>query len=188
VEEGIDGLVHISDMSWTKRVRHPKEIVKKGDTVQVVILDINQERRRISLGIKQLQENPWEDLAEKFAAGTECKARVVRLLEHGAIVEVEDQVEGFVPAQQLAIPEMASAQEHFHVGEEINLTVIKMDPENRKIVLSAQEYFKTHEDELAAFIEAHPRRELTEEEIAASEASKDDELEMELAAEDGEGA
>jgi len=183
VEEGIDGLVHISDMSWTKRVRHPKEIVRKGDTVDVVILDINQERRRVSLGIKQLQENPWNELAEKYAAGTECKARIVRLLDHGAIVEVEEQVEGFVPAQHMAIPEMSSALEHFHVDEEIPLKVIKIDPDNRKIVLSVQEYFADHPDELDAFVEAHPRRELTEEELAASEASKDEELDKELAAE-----
>ncbi len=186
VEEGIDGLVHISDMSWTKRIRHPKEIVKKGDTVEVVILDINQERRRISLGIKQMQENPWEELGEKYSAGTECKGTIMRLLDHGAIIEVEDQVEGFVPAQQLAIPEMSSAQEHFRVGEEIPLTVIKMDVENRKIVLSAQEYFAKHEDELQAYIEAHPKRELTEEERAAGEAYKGDELDEELAAENAQ--
>ncbi len=188
VEEGIDGLVHISDMSWTKRVRHPKEIVRKGDTVEVVILDINQERRRVSLGIKQLQENPWSELAEKYSTGTECTARIVRLLDHGAIVEVEDQVEGFVPAQQLAVPEMSSALEHFRVDEEIPLKVIKMDPENRKIVLSVQGYFEDHPDELEAFIEAHPRRELTEEELAASEASKDEELDKELAAENADEA
>jgi small subunit ribosomal protein S1 len=187
VEEGIDGLVHISDMSWTKRVRHPKEIVKKGDSVKVLILDINKDRRRISLGIKQLQENPWDELAERYAVGTETKAKVVRLLEHGAIVEVEDEVEGFVPAQQLAVPEMSSAQEHFRNGEELDLTVIKMDPENRKIVLSAQEYYKAHPEELDAYVEAHPRRELTDEERAESEASRDDELDKELAAEDGNG-
>ena len=183
VEEGIDGLVHISDMSWTKRVRHPKEIVRKGDTVDVVILDINQERRRISLGIKQLQENPWDDLAERYSAGTECKGKIVRLLDHGTIVEIENEVEGFVPAQQLAIPEIVSSLQHFHVDEELPLRIIKMDPENRKIVLSVQDYFDDHPDELDAYIEAHPQRELTEEELAANEASKDEELEKELAAE-----
>ena len=149
----------------------------------VVILDINQERRRISLGIKQLQENPWDDLAERYSAGTECKGKIVRLLDHGTIVEIENEVEGFVPAQQLAIPEIVSSLQHFHVDEELPLRIIKMDPENRKIVLSVQDYFDDHPDELDAYIEAHPQRELTEEELAANEASKDEELEKELAAE-----
>jgi small subunit ribosomal protein S1 len=184
VEDGIDGLVHISDMSWTKRVRHPKEIVKKGDSVDVVILDINKDKRRISLGIKQLIDNPWDDLAERFAEGTECKGKVVRMLEHGAIVEIEDQVEGFVPLQHLGLVGIEKTQEHFHLEEEIPLVVIKMQPDSRKIVLSATEYFNAHADELDAYVEAHPKRELTEEELAEIAQEQDEELDRELAAED----
>ncbi len=184
VEDGIDGLVHISDMSWTKRVRHPKEIVKKGDSVPVMILDINKEKRRISLGIKQLQDNPWDDLAERYAMATECKGTVIRMLEHGAIVEIEDQVEGFVPTQHLGINDMETPIEYFRAGDELPLKVIKIQPDNRKIVLSATEYFKAHEDELAAYVEAHPRRELTEEERAQLAKEQDEELDRELAAED----
>lgn len=184
VEEGIDGLVHISDMSWTKRVRHPKEIVKKGDEVDVVILDINREKRRISLGIKQIVENPWEDLAEKYGVGTEVQGRIVRMLDHGAIVEIEEQVEGFVPLQHLGIAEIEKPHEHFRIDETIPLAVIKIQPDNRKIVLSATEYFAAHEDERDAYLEAHPKRELTEEELAAAASEQDDELNRELAAED----
>jgi small subunit ribosomal protein S1 len=184
VEDGIDGLVHISDMSWTKRVRHPKEIVKKGDSIDVVILDINKEKRRISLGIKQLIDNPWDDLAERYSEGTECQGKIVRMLEHGAIVEIEDQVEGFVPLQHLGIPGITKPQEHFHAEEEIPLAVIKMQPDSRKIVLSATEYFKDHTDELQGFIESHPRRELTEEELESIAREQDEELDRELAAED----
>jgi len=184
VEEGIDGLVHISDMSWTKRVRHPKEIVKKGDTIEVVILDINKEKRRISLGIKQLIENPWDELAERYAVDTETNGTVVRMLDHGAIVEVEDQVEGFVPLQHLGLPDVEKTQEHFSVGDELPLVVIKIQPDNRKIVLSATDYFKAHPDELDAYVEAHPRRELSEEELAAAAIDQDEELDRELAAED----
>ncbi len=186
VEEGIDGLVHISDMSWTKRVRHPKEIVKKNDLVEVVILDINKEKRRISLGIKQLMENPWEDLAARYDLDTVSNGKVVRMLDHGAIVEVEDQVEGFVPLQHLGIAEIERPHEHFEVGQEIPMKVIKIQPENRKIVLSATEYFKEHEDEHAAFLEAHPKRELSEEELALLASEQDEELNRELAAEDAE--
>ncbi len=184
VEDGIDGLVHISDMSWTKRVRHPKEIVKKGDTIKVVILDINKEKRRISLGIKQLQENPWDDLAERYEVGTECKGKVVRLLEHGVIVEIEDQVEGFVPLQHLGLPEIERPVEHFQLDEELPLKVIKIQPESRKIVLSATEYFSGHMDEHDAYVEAHPKRELSEEELAELTRDADEELDRELAAED----
>jgi len=183
-EDGIDGLVHISDMSWTKRVRHPKEIVKKGDSIDVMILDINKEKRRISLGIKQLVDNPWDTLAERFEPGTECQGTIVRALEHGAIVEIDDQVEGFVPLQHLGIEGIERPIEHFRPGDEIPLTVIKIQPENRKIVLSATKYFESHQDEQAEFVEAHPKRELTEEEIAELEREKDDELDRELAAED----
>lgn len=184
VEEGIDGLVHISDMSWTKRVRHPKEIVKKGDEVEVVILDINTEKRRISLGIKQLENNPWDDLAETFAVGTETTGKIVRTLDHGAIVEIGDGVEGFVPSQHLGLDEIEKVLYHFSVGEEIPLKVIKMQPENRKVVLSATEYFKDHEDEHEAYVEAHPKKDLSDEELAELERDQDEELDRELAAED----
>jgi small subunit ribosomal protein S1 len=183
VEEGIDGLVHISDMSWTKRVRHPKEIVKKGDTVDVMILDINSEKRRISLGIKQLHENPWEDLAQRYTVGVEGKGKIMRMLDHGAIVEIEDQVEGFVPLQQLGIQGIGRPQEHFQIGEAVPLRVIKIQPENRKIVLSVSDYFEAHSDEIGAFVSAHPRRELSAEELELVASEQDEELNRELAAE-----
>jgi small subunit ribosomal protein S1 len=171
-------------MSWTKRVRHPKEIVKKGDSVDVVILDINKEKRRISLGIKQLIENPWDDLAERYADGTECKGKVVRMLDHGAIVEIEDQVEGFVPLQHLGIVGIEKPQEHFTLEEELPVVVIKIQPDSRKIVLSATEYFSAHTDDLEAFLEAHPKRELSEEELESIAREQDEDLDRELAAED----
>jgi small subunit ribosomal protein S1 len=186
VEEGIDGLVHISDMSWTKRVRHPKEIVKKGDAVDIVILDINADKRRISLGIKQLAENPWEALAEKYSVGVELQGKIMRILEHGAIVEVEDQVEGFVPLQHLGIKKIDKPHEHFEVSDAIPLRVVKIQPDNRKIVLSATDYFAEHADELEAFLKAHPKRELSEEELALVASEQDEELNRELAEEDAE--
>ena len=186
VEEGIDGLVHISDMSWTKRVRHPKEIVKKGDTVDVMILDINSEKRRISLGIKQLHDNPWEDLASRYTLGVEAKGKIMRMLDHGAIVEIEDQVEGFVPLQQLGIAGIGRPQEHFQIGETISLRVIKIQPENRKIVLSVSDYLEQHPDEMGSFVTAHPRRELSAEELALVASEQDEELNRELAAEGDE--
>jgi len=159
VEEGIDGLVHISDMSWTKRVRHPKEIVRKGDLVQVQILDIDADKRRISLGIKQLQDNPWPTLAEDYPVGRQVEGKVIRMLDHGMVVEIGNDIEGFVPVGHLAIPKLDKPQFFFHEEEALPMHVIKMDAENRRIVLSVAEFYKDQpRDTLEAYIAAHPRR------------------------------
>ena len=101
-ERGVDGLIHISDMSWTKKINHPGEMLKKNDTVEVKVLDIDQEKRRISLGIKQLTEDPWGDLAKDFSVGTEiAECEVARILDRGVIVNLTSDVEGFIPLNQL---------------------------------------------------------------------------------------
>ncbi len=169
VEEGIDGLVHISDMSWTKRVRHPKEILRKGESVEVQILDIDANKRRISLGIKQLQDNPWPTLAEEFPVGHALDGTIGRMLDHGVIVEMNDNLEGFVPLGHLGIPKLDKPQYYFQEGEKIDLKVIKMDVENRRIVLSIAERLKDFEpDELEKFVVDHPR---LEDVVAADEAA-----------------
>lgn len=159
VEEGIDGLVHISDMSWTKRVRHPKEILRKGDSVQVQILDIDTSKRRISLGIKQLQENPWPTLSDEYPIGRKVEGKVIRLLDHGMVVAINEDLEGFVPVGHLAIPKLDKPQYYFHEEESLPMHVIKMDAENRRIVLSVAEYFKDQSTEdLDTYLNDHPRR------------------------------
>ncbi|MFQ5599336.1 MAG: 30S ribosomal protein S1 [Candidatus Krumholzibacteriia bacterium] len=152
IEEGIDGLVHISDMSWTKRVRHPSEVVKKGDVVRVKVLEVNRESRRISLGIKQTTEDPWDDLAQEYVVGTTLEGTVERLLDRGIVVELRPGVEGFVPVSHLLPDDIKKPTEYFGVGDAIPLKVIKMDPANRRIVLSVRAYMDdaTAED-LAAF-------------------------------------
>ena len=136
IEDGIDGLVHISDMSWAKRVRHPSEIIKKGDEVEVVVLEIDSDKKRISLGMKQTMENPWTELAKEFTIGTETTGTITRLLDRGAVVELRDDVEGFVPQSHLGIENLQKPSDHFGTGIEIPLKVIKMDPQNKRIVLS----------------------------------------------------
>jgi len=136
IEDGIDGLVHISDMSWAKRVRHPSEIIKKGDDVEVVVLEIDSDKKRISLGMKQTRENPWTELAKEFTIGTETTGTITRLLDRGAVVELRDDVEGFVPQSHLGIENLQKPSDHFSTGTEIPLKVIKMDPQNKRIVLS----------------------------------------------------
>jgi len=160
VEEGIDGLVHISDMSWTKRVRHPKEMLRKGESVSVQILDIDTQKRRISLGIKQLMENPWPNLADEFPSGRTIEGAVTRMLDHGLIVDLGDDLEGFVPTGHLGIqmPKADKPQYYFKESEQLDLKVIKMDIENRRIVLSLSERLKDlGEEATEAFIAAHPR-------------------------------
>ncbi len=101
IEPGIDGLIHISDMSWTKRVQHPSEVVKKGDEVEVLILNVDAENKRISLGLKQAQEDPWLRIGETYPVGTDLRGRVLRLMDKGVVVEIGSDIEGFVPMSQL---------------------------------------------------------------------------------------
>jgi len=176
VEEGIDGLVHISDMSWTRRVRHPKEILKRGDEVTVQILDIDTNKRRISLGIKQLSENPWPTLADDYPLGHDLDGNVSRMLDHGIIVEMGQDLEGFVPIGHLGIPSLDKPQYYFKEAESVSLRVIKMDVENRRIVLSIAERLKDL-DEAAneKFIADHPRLEdVVAADEAAAEAGEED--------------
>jgi small subunit ribosomal protein S1 len=144
IEESIDGLVHISDMSWTKRIKHPSEVVKKGDRVDVVVLSVDKDNRRISLGLKQVQENPWEDLVQRYAPGLEVRGKVSRLLDRGVVVDL-DELEGFVPLSQLGIENLEKPSQAFKEGDEIPLKVIRADPQNRRIVLSARAYFSSRD-------------------------------------------
>jgi len=125
VEPGIDGLVHISDMSWTRRVQHPSEIVRKGAEIEVVVLNIDPDQKRISLGLKQTEEDPWYDLAQQYVPGSEWSGSVVRMLDKGVVVDLGQEVEGFVPIS--------------HLGVEEELEDIESDPINRRIVLSVTE-------------------------------------------------
>jgi small subunit ribosomal protein S1 len=145
LEEGVDGLVHISDLSWTKKIRHPGEVVKKGDKIEVIILGVDVEQRRISLGHKQVKENPWDAFAESYKVSTEINGKIVRIIEKGVIVELPLGVDGFVPISQLAMTQIKNIADTFHVGDELPLCVVEFDKESKKIVLSAVEYLKHKE-------------------------------------------
>lgn len=145
LEEGVDGLVHISDLSWTKKIRHPGEMVKKGDKLDVVILSVDVQQRRISLGHKQVKDNPWDAFAESYKSGTETSGKIVRIIEKGVIVELPFGVDGFVPASHLSTAPIKHLADMFHVGDEIPLKVMEFDKDSKKIVLSAVEYLKGKE-------------------------------------------
>ena len=137
IEPGIDGLIHISDMSWTKRVQHPSEVVKKGDAVDVVILNIDSENKRISLGLKQAEEDPWLRIGETYPVGTELPGSVVRLMDKGVVVDLGNDIEGFVPVSQLN-PEGTVTNPADFAWETMNLVmrVLEVDPIHRRIVLA----------------------------------------------------
>jgi small subunit ribosomal protein S1 len=148
LKEGVDGLIHISDMSWTRKINHPGEMLKKGDTVEVKILDIDQEKRRISLGIKQLTEDPWEDLAKEYLVGTEIEeCEIARILDRGVVVNLSSEIEGFIPLNQLG-QDVNQPSRIYKVGDKTPAKVVEFDLEGRKIVLSVFEYFKDKESSL----------------------------------------
>ena len=139
IEPGIDGLVHVSDMSWTKRVEHPSEIVQKGVEVKVLVLDVDAEAKRISLGIKQLLDDPWPEITERFSAGVEPEGSVARVQEKGVVVDLGDDIEGFSPTSHTGLDEDAVLGEYFRSGEPLMLKVLESDVANRRIVLEIGE-------------------------------------------------
>jgi small subunit ribosomal protein S1 len=137
IEPGIDGLIHISDMSWTKRVQHPSEVVKKGDSVDVVILNVDSENKRISLGLKQATEDPWLRIGETYPVGTELRGKVVRLMDKGVVVDIGNDIEGFVPVSQLNFGQpVNSPADIVYETMNLDLRVLEVDPIHRRIVLA----------------------------------------------------
>jgi small subunit ribosomal protein S1 len=137
IEPGIDGLIHISDMSWTKRVQHPSEMLKKGDTVNVLILNVDAENKRISLGLKQAEEDPWLRIGETYPVGTQMRGRVVRLMDKGVVVDLGNDIEGFIPMSQLGIPDLSNPADAVKEGQAVETSVLEVDPIHHRIVLAA---------------------------------------------------
>ena len=136
LEEGIDGLVHISDLSWTKKIRHPGEVLKKGDEVDVVVLNLDKNSRRISLGYKQTRSNPWDEFEQTYAVGKTTGGTIVRMIDKGVIAELPDEVDGFVPISHLAKENLNKPSEGYTVGDVLELVVLEFNKENKKIILS----------------------------------------------------
>ncbi|MEX0843081.1 MAG: S1 RNA-binding domain-containing protein, partial [Gemmatimonadota bacterium] len=135
IEPGIDGLVHVSDMSWTRRVEHPSEVVQKGQDLEVLILDIDAENKRISLGVKQIQDDPWPTITQRFAPGVETDGTVARVQDKGVVVDLGDEIEGFVPASHAAVENVERLEEYYEAGDATDLRVLESDAANRRIVL-----------------------------------------------------
>ncbi len=148
IEEGIDGLVHVSDLSWSKRVKHPSELFKKGDKIQAVVLNIDKEKERFSLGVKQLQPDPWESAPERFPVGSKVTGKITNVTDFGIFVELEEGIEGLIHVSEIAPGRPKSPVGKYEVGSEITAKVINVSPKDRRIGLSIK---KMMEDEERSF-------------------------------------
>jgi small subunit ribosomal protein S1 len=139
LEPGVDGLLHISDMSWTRSVGHPSEVLKKGQEIETQILNIDRDNKRISLGLKQIQPDPWTTVAQRYPMGSRVTGKIVRLTDFGAFVELEPGVDGLLHISQMSNRPIGSPAEMVSVGDELTLLVIRVDPNERRIGLSLKE-------------------------------------------------
>ena len=179
LEEGIDGLIHVSDFSWTKVVRHPREMIEKDQTTEVRILEVSRESRRISLGIKQLNEDPWPELINQFQTGSEHEGEIVKILDKGIILLLESEIEGIIPFGRQTKKQRKEITQKYSVGEKISGSVLEVKPENKKVILFSEELSDKNiqKDEIKDFLDnqeepAGQRIEIPEE-IASGESAED---------------
>ena len=156
LEEGIDGLIHVSDLSWTKIVRHPKEILEKTQDLEVRILEVSRENRRISLGLKQLEDDPWPELSKTFESGKEIEGKIIRILDKGIILSLQNDVEGIVPFGRQVKKNKKSVISKYKIGEKINAVVMEIKPEDKKVILFVEELGgdkSTSKDDVQEFLD-----------------------------------
>jgi small subunit ribosomal protein S1 len=156
VAEGIDGLVHVSDLHWTKKIKHPSDLYKKGDDLEAVVLAVDVENERVSLGVKQLSEDPWQSIAKRQPVGSRVKGKVTSVTDFGVFLELEEGVEGLIHVSQLSHERIDKPQSVFHPGEEIEAEVTQIDTRERKIALSIKALRRSEEREE---VESYMKRE-----------------------------
>ena len=139
LEEGIDGLIHVSDLSWTKIIKHPKEVVEKSQEVEVRILEVSRENRRISLGYRQVQDDPWPEIVEFYDAGKEVSGQIIRVLEKGIIIQLEMDVEGIIPFGKMSKRDRRAMAGQYEIGANLSGIVMKVSPEDKKVILYKEE-------------------------------------------------
>ncbi len=153
IEPGIDGLVHISDLSWTKKIRHPSEVCKKGDELEATVLGIDVENERVSLGVKQLSTDPWDTVAERYPLNTRIHGKVSSVADFGVFVEIEEGIEGLIHISQLSNERVDKPSSLYKVDDELDALVVQLDPKERRIGLSIKA-IKQHEEreEMQAYL------------------------------------
>lgn len=163
LEDGIDGMIHVSDLSWTRKINHPSEVVKKGEVVEAAVLEIDKTNQRISLGVKQLENDPWSEIDSRFKVGDLLKGTVAKIASFGAFIQLEDDIDGLVHISQLSEDHVAKVKDVIKVGDEVEARVIKVDKIERRIGLSikAAEYSEEQlKKETAAFDALRPSSDL----------------------------
>ena len=150
LEEGIDGLIHVSDLSWTKVIKHPKELVEKGQEIEVRILEVSRENRRISLGYRQVLDDPWSGIVEHYEAGKEVSGEIIRVLDKGIIIQLEMEVEGIIPFGKMSKRDRKALAGQYEVGANLSGIVMKVSPEDKKVVLYKEELAGTAKSTSAA--------------------------------------
>src|SRR6187399_1361728 len=146
LEEGIDGMIHVSDMSWTKKINHPSEMIKKGDEIEAVVIDIDKQNQRISLGMKQLEGDPWKEIEGKYKIGDLVKGKVSKITTFGAFVQLQDDIDGLVHISQLSEGHVDKVKDIIKVGQDVEARVIKVDKAERRIGLSIKAANYSEED------------------------------------------
>ena len=164
LEEGIDGLLHVSDMSWTKKIGHPSEVVKKGDKIKAVVLSVDQEKKRVALGLKQLTEDPWQQvIPEKFHPGDTITGKIVKITNFGVFVELEPELEGLLHISELSDRKVESPEEIVKMGQEVEVRILKVDSQERKIGLSLKRAASAPSEEPADDSQAEQAEEVSPE-------------------------
>jgi small subunit ribosomal protein S1 len=160
VEEGIDGLVHISDISWTVRVKHPSELFQKGDEIETVVLNIDAENERFSLGIKQLVEDPWDRIPRDYPSGRILPVKILKATEYGAFVEIEKGIEGFIPLNELSTQPIEDAKKVVKEGDVITAEITQVDVHERRLALSVRSLSRSEEKtDYAAYVSQSTKQE-----------------------------
>ena len=174
IDEGIDGLLHISDMSWSKKVTHPSEIIKKGDKIEVEILSVDKEKKRVSLGIKQLTEDPWKkEIPEKYSVGDIVKGKVTKMTDFGAFIDMGNGLEGLLHISEVSSEKIKNLEKILSIGQELDVKIVKIEPEARKIGLSLKGTGKAPEQETQPQEEQPQEETKPQEEQADTEASEE---------------
>ena len=148
IDEGIDGLVHISDISWTKRIKHPSELYKKGDVIQAIVLEIDKAQERFSLGVKQLQADPWDTVAERYEVGKEITGTVTNVTDFGVFVELEEGIEGLVHVSEISKEKIKTPVGQFEIGQLLTAKVMNINSDERRIGLSIKRLDMEDDQEL----------------------------------------
>lgn len=181
LEPGVEGLIHISDLSWIKKVSHPSEVLRKGDVVDAVILSVDKDSKKITLGVKQLSDNPWESIEKTMPVGALVKGVVSKITAFGAFVELESGIEGLIHVTELSDKAFGKVEDVVAKGDEVTAKVIKLDPEYKKIALSIKEYLidqnQTNDDDIVVTPSKRKKKDHSDSEKGHSH--KDDESENE---------